>query len=126
MKDIKQFVKFCVVGTSNASVSLLVYYGCLFLGVNYILANIISWVAGVTNSFYWNNKYVFSVAEEWWKALLKSYLSYGFSLVSGTFLLSFLVEVVDISVILAPIIVMAIMIPINFFLNKKWVFGRVD
>lgn len=126
MKDIKQFVKFCVVGTSNASVSLLVYYGCLFFGVNYILANIISWVAGVTNSFYWNNKYVFSVAEEWWKALLKSYLSYGFSLVSGTFLLSFLVEVVDISVILAPIIVMAIMIPINFFLNKKWVFGRVD
>lgn len=126
MKDIKQFVKFCVVGTSNASVSLLVYYGCLFWGVNYVLANIISWVAGVTNSFYWNNKYVFSVAEEWWKALLKSYLSYGFSLVSGTFLLSFLVEVVDISVILAPIIVMAIMIPINFFLNKKWVFGRVD
>ena len=126
MKDIKQFVKFCVVGTSNASVSLLVYYGCLFFGVNYVLANIISWVAGVTNSFYWNNKYVFSVAEEWWKALLKSYLSYGFSLVSGTFLLSFLVEVVDISVILAPIIVMAIMIPINFFLNKKWVFGRVD
>ena len=126
MKDIKQFVKFCVVGTSNASVSLLVYYGCLFFGVNYVLANIISWVAGVTNSFYWNDKYVFSVAEEWWKALLKSYLSYGFSLVSGTFLLSFLVEVVDISVILAPIIVMAIMIPINFFLNKKWVFGRVD
>lgn len=121
---IKQFIKFCIVGLSNTGISLIAYYGCLFLGAHYILANVVSWIVGVFNSFYWNNKYVFTSTEAWWKALLKSYASYGFSLVAGLLLLSLLIEVLSISEFIAPIIVMIVMTPINFIMNKMWVFGK--
>ena len=122
--NIKQFIKFCVVGVSNTSVSLMAYYVCIFLNIHYVLANIISWVIGVFNSFYWNNRYVFTSTTCWWRALLKSYVSYGFSLVAGLLLMSLLIEVFGISVLLAPLLVMIIMTPINFVLNKIWVFKR--
>lgn len=120
----QQFFKFCLVGLSNAAVSLLAYYTCIFLSLNYIEANVISWVVGVFNSFYWNNKYVFASAGKWWSELLKSYASYGFSLMAGLLLMWLLVELMGTSELLAPIIVMAVMTPANFALNKLWVFGR--
>lgn len=119
---IKQLVGFCIVGVSNFGVSLLVYYICIFWGMHYIAANVISWIIGVFNSFYWNSKYVFSSTGKWRLALLKSYASYGFSFVMGLMLLALLVEWLDVSVIMAPVFVMVIMTPINFIINKIWVF----
>lgn len=120
----QQFFKFCLVGLSNAAVSLLAYYACIFWGLHYIEANIISWVVGVFNSFYWNNKYVFDSAGKWRNELIKSYASYGFSLIAGLLLLWLMIEFMGISELLAPIILMAVMTPVNFALNKLWVFGR--
>lgn len=120
----RQFFKFCLVGLSNAAVSLLTYYACIFWGFHYIGANIISWVVGVFNSFYWNNRYVFASVGKWWIELLKSYVSYGFSLIAGLLLMWWLIEIMGMSEFLAPVIVMAVMTPVNFALNKLWVFGR--
>jgi len=120
----KQIIKFCIVGLSNVFVSLIAYYFCIFIGFSYVFANIISWVIGVFNSFYWNNKYVFKSESKWWQALVKSYASYASSLVLGLILMSVLIELLKVSVYIAPLIVMAIMTPVNFFLNKLWVFRR--
>ena len=50
---------------------------------DYLIAQLIGFVLSVLWSFYWNNKMVF-VQEEgqqrvWWKALLKTYVSYSFT-----------------------------------------------
>ena len=67
-----QFLKFSIVGLSNTIVSYLVYAALLFIGVNYIVANIVSYFAGVINSFYWNNKYVFDYERSDLSSLISS------------------------------------------------------
>ena len=131
----KEFLQFGLVGVSNTIISYLLYVVTLLLvsksGVkfDYIIANIVSWLLSVLWSFYWNNKFVFKKEEgekrNIWAALFKTYVSYGFTGLSLNNILSVLwVSVLHISKMLAPIINLVISIPINFFMNKLWAFGK--
>lgn len=106
----------------NTFIGFGIYYCFLWLGCNYILANIISWLISVFNAFYWNNKYVFVGNNLWWKAIAKTYISYATSLICGTILLFILVEYIDVSTRIAPICTLVLTIPMNFIFNKYWTF----
>lgn len=131
----KEFLQFGLVGVSNTIISYLLYVVTLLLvsksGVkfDYIIANIVSWLLSVLWSFYWNNKFVFKKEEgekrNIWAALFKTYVSYGFTgLILNNMLSVLWVSVLHISKMLAPIINLVISIPINFFMNKLWAFGK--
>ena len=131
----KEFLQFGFVGVSNTIISYLLYVVTLLLvsksGVkfDYIIANIVSWLLSVLWSFYWNNKFVFKKEEgekrNIWAALFKTYVSYGFTgLILNNILSVLWVSVLHISKMLAPIINLVISIPINFFMNKLWAFGK--
>ena len=131
----KEFLQFGLVGVSNTIISYLLYVVTLLLvsksGVkfDYIIANIVSWLLSVLWSFYWNNKFVFKKEEgekrNIWSALFKTYVSYGFTgLILNNILSVLWVSVLHISKMLAPIINLVISIPINFFMNKLWAFGK--
>ena len=131
----KEFLQFGLVGVSNTIISYLLYVVTLLLvsksGVkfDYIIANIVSWLLSVLWSFYWNNKFVFKKEEgekrNIWAALFKTYVSYGFTgLILNNILSVLCVSVLHISKMLAPIINLVISIPINFFMNKLWAFGK--
>ena len=131
----KEFLQFGLVGVSNTIISYLLYVVTLVLvsksGVkfDYIIANIVSWLLSVLWSFYWNNKFVFKKEEgekrNIWAALFKTYVSYGFTgLILNNILSVLWVSVLHISKMLAPIINLVISIPINFFMNKLWAFGK--
>lgn len=130
-----QFVKFGLVGVSNTVVNYVIYAGALlFLQKNhlwkaydYLIATGIGFVLSVLWSFFWNNKFVFTVGEGEnrfvLKALLKTYVSYSFT---GLFLNSFLmvlwVKMLGISEFVAPIINLLVSVPLNFLINKFWAF----
>ena len=131
----KEFLQFGLVGVSNTIISYLLYVVTLLLvsksGVkfDYIIANIVSWLLSVLWSFYWNTKFVFKKEEgekrNIWAALFKTYVSYGFTgLILNNILSVLWVSVLHISKMLAPIINLVISIPINFFMNKLWAFGK--
>lgn len=131
----KEFLQFGLVGVSNTIISYLLYVVTLLLvsksGVkfDYIIANIVSWLLSVLWSFYWNNKFVFKKEEgekrNIWAALFKTYVSCGFTgLILNNILSVLWVSVLHISKMLAPIINLVISIPINFFMNKLWAFGK--
>ena len=131
----KEFLQFGLVGVSNTIISYLLYVVTLLLvsksGVkfDYIIANIVSWLLSVLWSFYWNKKFVFKKEEgekrNIWAALFKTYVSYGFTgLILNNILSVLWVSVLHISKMLAPIINLVISIPINFFMNKLWAFGK--
>ena len=131
----KEFLQFGLVGVSNTIISYLLYVVTLLFvsksGVkfDYIIANIVSWLLSVLWSFYWNNKFVFKKEEgekrNIWAALFKTYVSYGFTgLILNNILSVLWVSVLHISKMLAPIINLVISIPINFFMNKLWAFGK--
>lgn len=117
-----QFIKFSIVGFSNTVISLFVYYILLLLECNYLISNAMSWIISVFNAFYWNNKYVFRNENTWLKALIRTYISYGFSFILGNILLIVLIEFFKVSEIIAPLIILVITIPLNFLMNKFWTF----
>lgn len=122
-----QFLKFSIVGLSNTIVSYLVYAALLFFGVNYIVANIVSYFAGVINSFYWNNKYVFDNERSDLSSLISSFskllASSAFTgLIINNILLYFWVSVLGISSILGPLLNLFVTYPLNYILSKYWAF----
>lgn len=132
-----EFIKFGLVGVSNTIVSYLLYAVTLqvlikldiFPDFDYIIANIVSFLLSVLWSFYWNNKYVFKLKDgeerSIWKALLKTYVSYGVTgIVLNNILLFLWVDILGIHKMAAPIINLVINIPINFFMNKLWAFSK--
>lgn len=130
-----QFIKFGMVGLSNTIISYVLYLFSLliFQGLNilpnsnYLVAQIIGFILSVLWSFYWNNRFVFTTTAEqtrvWWKALLKTYVSYSFTgLFLNSILIVFCVQVCHISEYIAPIINLLISVPLNFIINKLWAF----
>ena len=132
-ESLVQFVKFGIVGASNTAIS----YGINVLVLkllepyrlpwDYVAGNVVAFILSVLWSFYWNNKYVFTRQEgqerNLWKALLKTYVSYGFTGILLTNLLSWVwIDVLGISRYVAPLLNLVISIPLNFIINKFWAF----
>lgn len=124
-----QFAKFGIVGVSNTAISLLVYQVCIRLGVHYLAANLIGLVVSVVNAYYWNNRCVFGDGTK--KPFrthiimyLKSLTAYGGAFVLDSLLLMLWVEVLHVSEAIAPVLNLCITIPLNFFINKYWTFGK--
>ena len=134
-ESIMQFVKFGIVGVSNTVISY-VLYAVTLLGlqkaglipkVDYLVAQVVAFVLSLLWSFYWNNKFVFTMEEgqsrNMWKALAKTYVSYSFTgLFLNSLLLILWVKVLGISEFIAPIINLLISVPLNFIINKFWAF----
>ncbi len=134
-ESIMQFVKFGIVGVSNTLISYVLYAGSLLIfrelklfgESDYLFAQIIAFVLSVLWSFYWNNKLVFTqgsgTQRVWWKALIKTYISYSFTgLFLNSILLVLWVQIFHISEFLAPIINLLVSVPVNFLINKFWAF----
>ena len=130
-----QFVKFGIVGVSNTVISYVLYAvtllglqkGGLLPKTDSLVAQVVAFVLSVLWSFYWNNKFVFTMEEgqsrNMWKALAKTYVSYSFTgLFLNSILLILWVKVLGISEFIAPIINLLISVPLNFIINKFWAF----
>lgn len=117
----KQFFKFGLVGISNTLIGLACYYVLVFFHVHYIIANTVGFVIGVLNSYYWNNRYVFTDRKgDHLSAIMKMYMAYGATFLLGTLLLYIMVDIIGISELVAPVINLLITVPVNFILNKYW------
>ena len=119
-----QFSKFGIVGIFNTLVSLIVYYIFIYINFNYIVANTMGFIVGVLNAYVWNSRYVFKNGEnrDVIKSLTKVYASYGLTFALNTGLLFFMVNYLNISSYISPIINVFLIFPINFLLNKYWAF----
>lgn len=127
-----QFIKFCFVGVSNTLLSYLIYVAVITmlkdsqLSYDYIIANVVAFILSVLWSFCWNRRYVFNGSEEnVFISLLKTYISYGFSGIVLSNLLSWVwIDIFNISKYIAPLFNLVLSVPINFLLNKYWAFKK--
>jgi putative flippase GtrA len=142
-----------LVGFVNTIVSYSIYSALVYLGFHYLVGSIAGFVISVFTSFLLNSKFVFKEVKNeekrvWWKVLIKSYISYGFTgLVINNLLLILLISVIDISQYisfeadvlvkagiiienselakyLAPILILVVTIPLNFIMNKFWAYKQ--
>lgn len=125
--SILQFIKFGIVGFSNTVLSYIVFTIFVLFGIHYLIANLLSFIAGVSNAFYWSNEYVFKKSgnerRDLLQSLLKTFLAYGFTgVVLNSLLLYVLVDKYEISSLIAQALCLIITVPLNFILNKYWSF----
>ena len=122
---LKQFTKFGLVGISNVFLTLAIYYILVFASVNYIISYIVAFATSVLNAYYWNSKFVFNQCDtKKSMQLIKIYVAYGVTLLMSIYMMFLLVDVLAMSELTAPLFVLFITVPINFLLNKFWVFKR--
>ena len=121
--SVKQFLKFSAVGLSNTLLSLMVYYFLVYFAFHYIVAHVFAFIISVINAVYWNSRYVFRNNNgKKTGVIIKAYISYGFTFLLSSVLLIIMVDIVKISSTVAPLVNLLITVPLNFLLNKLWVF----
>ena len=126
-----QFVKFGIIGLSNTvisyNVAVLLILSPFSVSWDFFAGNMVGFLLSVLWSFYWNNRFVFTMQEgqrrSVWKALLKTYLAYGFTGIILNNILSWLwITKFGISKFIAPVINLIVSVPLNFIINKLWAF----
>ena len=125
-----QFFKFGIVGFFNTVLSYAIYSVLVYIGLHYLIANIINFFISVLNSFFWNNKYVFKKSDDQrrnvFHSLIKTYISYAFTgLILQNLFLFLFIDILHISKYLAPLFGLVITIPLNFIMNKLWAFRSI-
>lgn len=122
MKKYIQFIKFGIVGLGNTLITFIVYFILVKLSVYYVMANIIGYIAGVINSFFWNSSWVFKKSKRDLSLLIKFVIVNLITLAITSFILYIGVDKLNMSKYVAQIISTFIGILFNYTLNKLWTF----
>jgi len=118
----QKFLKFGLVGIINTLISICFYILLVNIGLHYILANILSYLIGVLNSYYWNKKWVFNYHDNHLSVFVKFLLVNLIVLGINTLSLYVCVHLIGMNKYEAQLIATAIGMGINFILNQKWTF----
>lgn len=120
-----RFVKFGIVGVINTLVNWIIFFILNALGMYYILANIIAYILGTVNSYLWNTLWVFKYKD---KASTETTIKFiilnliGLGLNTG--ILYVLVDLCNLNKFIGLVITTAIVMIINYIVNKLWVFSK--
>ncbi|MBC7766368.1 MAG: GtrA family protein [Hyphomonadaceae bacterium] len=121
MKKHKQFIQFATVGASNTAIALAIYYTLVLLHVHYQVANVVAFVVSSYNGYFWSSRIVFKKGKSS-NSFIKFYASYGITFLMTVSFMYIFVDVLGLSKMLAPILILFVTIPVNFLLNKYWSF----
>lgn len=119
-----KFIKFGLVGIINTLITIVVFNILNFIGVNYLLANSIGYIAGMANSYIWNNKWVFKSNSKDISTLGKFIIVNLVVLLINNGILLLLVEKLAVNKIIAQGVALVITTVLNFLGNKLWTFNK--
>ncbi|MCL2197986.1 MAG: GtrA family protein [Defluviitaleaceae bacterium] len=119
---VKQFIRFGLVGLFNTFLALGIYYMLVLLGMFYLLANVIAFIISVISAFFLSRRFVFTSTSRPAIQLVKMYVVYGSTFLLSTATLFLMVDILNISEFIAPLVNLCFTVPLNFLLNKFWAF----
>ncbi len=112
-----EFLKFVLVGLANTGLTYLLY-AALAIVLPYTLAYSITYVLGIVFSYLVNSLFVFKERLSFAKAF-QFPLVYLVQYLVNVLLLKLLVELLGVHKLIAPVLIIAVTIPITFFLSRK-------
>ena len=126
MKDkIIELIKYGFWGCVSTGINLIIFYAFLFCRMQYIVANVTSYIIAVGFSFWFNNKFVFKESNgNNLKKGIKFFLMRGISIIADSGLLFVFYEKIGINVYISKILVSAIIIVCTFIISKLFIFQR--
>lgn len=127
-KELRQVVKFLMVGVLNTIVGYGLYVSCLyFLKCNYFIASTISYIIGVTHAFFWHKLWTFRSKGHILKELAK-FISMTFmnSYLLYVGIITLLVEITKLNPYVSGAIATGFCAIISYLLNRYWIFRKKE
>ncbi|MDQ6600630.1 GtrA family protein [Bacillus salipaludis] len=119
------FIKFAIVGAVNTSIDFSVYAFLTWFNVNYIVAQCISYSAGVLNSYIMNRKWTFEQKGKGSKREFFTFLGVNLiTLVMTSFLLTMFYKHLRLPLWISKLLVTAASVGMNYIGTKRMVFTR--
>jgi putative flippase GtrA len=118
----REFNRFLIVGAINTLTGYVLYVALLAI-TSYTLSYTISYVLGIFISYYLNSRFVFRTELKLTKAIQYP-LVYLAQYVLGIILLRVFVELLGVSEVLSPALIILITVPVTYLLNKLILKGR--
>lgn len=128
MKEkIKELVRYGFWGCISTGINLVLFYLFVWLGMQYIVANIVSYIIAVVFSYVFNDLFVFKGNTS---QMLTKGISYffmrGVSVVIDSAILMFLCEICNINIVIAKILDSILIIGATFIISKLFIFKKVE
>ena len=131
IKDHRELVTYVIAGVLTTAVSFAVFI--LFervLGVNHLVANVISWICAVLFAYAINKLWVFRSRQETGKGLLREFLLFVgarvFSLGAEELILFIGVDLLKGDSVVTKIIGQAVVLVMNYIFSKLVIFKKRD
>ena len=123
--DLFRFIKFGLIGVLNTLINWILFILLNSLGVYYIISNVIAYSISTLNSYLWNSKWVFKYNEDNVKETSFKFIVLNIiGLTLNTIILYLLVDIVRLNKLIALVITTGIVMILNYFINKLWVFKK--
>jgi putative flippase GtrA len=122
--NVREFLRFAVVGGAQNGLNLLTFAGAVRLGVPYILASVIAAIVALLFSFLLNHLWTFPDAQS--RTVSRAVrFAIVWAVVVGLALpvLAILVDVWHVPRVLAQAIVILIGAPLSYAAQRRWTFG---
>ncbi len=120
----REFYRFIFWGGVNTLSGYLIY-ALLLRFLPYLLSYTVAFIISIFVSYFLNSKFVFNQSLKLSKAI-KYPLVYLVQYLIGTASLYLLVQILRVSKLLAPLLVVALTIPVTFLLSRRIVSGTQD
>jgi len=124
--DVRQVVRFALVGGTGYVVNLVVYAACVHgAGVDYRVAAALAFVVALSTNFVLNRHFTFDARDagrlhqQAARFLVVSLVSFGVNLLA----LQVLVDILEVPKVLAQAIAVVVAAPVNFAGQRFWAFA---
>lgn len=112
----RQLFRFLLGGAFNTGATLALYWALLHV-TGYQAAYLVSYCAGIILSYALNTRFVFE-ARHTWRKFFTFPLIYLVVYALGALTLKFVVDILSLSPVIAPVISIAVTLPVSFVLTR--------
>lgn len=128
-KRYRELILYCVFGFATFLVSMATYWLCeRGLGLNALIANVVSWIFAVLFAFFTNRRWVFDGGSGATKGLWAQMASFFggrlFTLAVEELILAVFVTWLKLDGLLVKLVAQVVVIVLNYFISKLWVFRK--
>jgi len=127
LQKYRQVLLYGIFGFATFLVSMATYALCFRgLGLDALIANVISWIFAVLFAFFTNRRWVFDGSAEgskgFWAQMASFFGGRLFTLVVEELILAVFVKWLKFDGLVVKVVAQAVVIVLNYFISKFWVF----
>lgn len=123
--NIRQFIKYVLVGLLNTVVFYGIYYIMLQLGFFYAISVAVGTIVGIINSYFWNKYFTFKSEKKSISETVRFLTVYFVQYLSNVLIIHLCVNNVGISAELAGVVAISIGLFISYFGHRFWSFSEL-